>query len=133
MSSSSSGYGHNSCVEDQSGGRSTRRCRCRLRKLIAERFGLNLTVVNRAVDPTFRFMTVDWDGQIRMDLFSPYAMQRLIRFAYNSYASPNFTRIHFSSTLNLYKRTPNTSSTATIPRHSPITIAETMIAKRSPV
>jgi phosphoglucomutase len=45
---------------------------------IAERFGLNLTVVNRAVDPTFRFMTVDWDGQIRMDLSSPYAMQRLI-------------------------------------------------------
>ena len=45
---------------------------------IAERFGLNLTVVNRAVDPTFRFMTVDWDGQIRMDPSSPYAMQRLI-------------------------------------------------------
>jgi phosphoglucomutase len=34
---------------------------------IAERYGLNLTVVNEAVDPTFRFMTVDWDGQIRMD------------------------------------------------------------------
>jgi phosphoglucomutase len=45
---------------------------------IAERYGLNLTVVNRAVDPTFRFMTVDWDGQIRMDPSSPYAMQRLI-------------------------------------------------------
>jgi phosphoglucomutase len=39
---------------------------------------LNLTVVNEAVDPTFRFMTVDWDGQIRMDPSSPYAMQRLI-------------------------------------------------------
>jgi phosphoglucomutase len=45
---------------------------------IAERYGLNLTVVNQEVDPTFRFMTVDWDGQIRMDPSSPYAMQRLI-------------------------------------------------------
>ena len=45
---------------------------------IAERYGLNLKVVNDSVDPTFRFMTVDWDGQIRMDPSSPYAMQRLI-------------------------------------------------------
>ena len=45
---------------------------------IAERYGLNLTVVNKAVDPTFRFMTVDWDGQIRMDPSSPSAMQGLI-------------------------------------------------------
>ncbi|MGA2517969.1 MAG: phosphoglucomutase (alpha-D-glucose-1,6-bisphosphate-dependent) [Thermodesulfobacteriota bacterium] len=45
---------------------------------IAERYGLNLTIVNDAVDPTFRFMTVDWDGRIRMDPSSPYAMQRLI-------------------------------------------------------
>jgi phosphoglucomutase len=45
---------------------------------IAERYGLNLTVVNQTVDPTFRFMTVDWDGQIRMDPSSPYAMQSLI-------------------------------------------------------
>ena len=45
---------------------------------IAERYSLNLTVVNQAVDPTFRFMTVDWDGQIRMDPSSSYAMQRLI-------------------------------------------------------
>jgi len=45
---------------------------------IAERFGLDLTVVNKEVDPTFRFMTVDWDGQIRMDPSSVYAMQRLI-------------------------------------------------------
>jgi phosphoglucomutase len=45
---------------------------------IAEGYGLNLTVVNRAVDPTFRFMTLDWDGQIRMDPSSPYAMERLI-------------------------------------------------------
>jgi phosphoglucomutase len=45
---------------------------------IAEHYGFNLTVVNEAVDPTFRFMTVDWDGQIRMDPSSPYAMQRLI-------------------------------------------------------
>jgi phosphoglucomutase len=39
---------------------------------------LNLTVVSETVDPTFRFMTVDWDGQIRMDPSSTYAMQRLI-------------------------------------------------------
>jgi phosphoglucomutase len=45
---------------------------------IAERYGLNLTVVNAAVDPTFRFMTLDWDGQIRMDPSSTYAMQSLI-------------------------------------------------------
>ena len=45
---------------------------------IAEHYGLNLTVVNEAVDPTFGFMTVDWDGQIRMDPSSPYAMERLI-------------------------------------------------------
>ena len=45
---------------------------------VADRYGLNLTVVNQVVDPTFRFMTVDWDGQIRMDPSSPYAMQRLI-------------------------------------------------------
>ncbi|MCW3097209.1 MAG: alpha-D-glucose phosphate-specific phosphoglucomutase [Chthonomonadaceae bacterium] len=45
---------------------------------IAERYGLNLTVVNANVDPTFRFMTVDWDGKIRMDPSSSYAMQSLI-------------------------------------------------------
>jgi phosphoglucomutase len=45
---------------------------------IAERYGLNLSVVNSEVDPTFRFMTLDWDGQIRMDPSSPYAMQTLI-------------------------------------------------------
>jgi phosphoglucomutase len=45
---------------------------------IAERYRLNLKVVNEVVDPTFRFMTVDWDGQIRMDPSSPYAMQKLI-------------------------------------------------------
>jgi phosphoglucomutase len=45
---------------------------------IAERYGLNLTVVNKYVDPTFRFMTLDWDGQIRMDPSSSYAMQSLI-------------------------------------------------------
>jgi phosphoglucomutase len=45
---------------------------------IAERYGLNLTVVSEEVDPTFRFMTVDWDGRIRMDPSSPYAMQSLI-------------------------------------------------------
>ena len=45
---------------------------------IGERYGLNLEVVNHTVDPTFRFMTVDWDGQIRMDPSSTYAMARMI-------------------------------------------------------
>ena len=45
---------------------------------IADRYGLNLTVVNSVVDPTFRFMCVDWDGQIRMDPSSVYAMQKLL-------------------------------------------------------
>jgi phosphoglucomutase len=45
---------------------------------IADRYGLDLTVLNTEVDPTFRFMTVDWDGKIRMDPSSPHAMQRLI-------------------------------------------------------
>ncbi len=45
---------------------------------IAERYNLKLTVVNQEVDPTFRFMTVDWDGKIRMDCSSPYAMASLI-------------------------------------------------------
>jgi phosphoglucomutase len=45
---------------------------------IAERYGLDLTVVNEAVDPTFRFMTVDWDGRIRMDPSSSYAVRNLV-------------------------------------------------------
>jgi phosphoglucomutase len=45
---------------------------------IAERHRVPLTVVSTEVDPTFRFMTLDWDGKIRMDCSSPYAMQRLI-------------------------------------------------------
>jgi phosphoglucomutase len=45
---------------------------------IIERYGLAATVVSDVVDPTFRFMTVDWDGKIRMDCSSPYAMARLI-------------------------------------------------------
>jgi phosphoglucomutase len=45
---------------------------------IADRFGLDLTVVNPEVDPTFRFMTLDWDGRIRMDCSSRYAMTSLI-------------------------------------------------------
>ncbi|MGC9947104.1 MAG: phosphoglucomutase (alpha-D-glucose-1,6-bisphosphate-dependent) [Bryobacteraceae bacterium] len=45
---------------------------------IAERYGVPLTVLNDAVDPTFRFMSVDWDGKIRMDCSSPYAMAGLI-------------------------------------------------------
>jgi phosphoglucomutase len=46
---------------------------------IGERYGLDLTVVNPEVDPTFRFMTLDWDGKIRMDCSSPFAMAGLIR------------------------------------------------------
>jgi phosphoglucomutase len=45
---------------------------------VADSYGLNLTVVNQTVDPTFRFMTLDWDGRIRMDPSSPYAMRSLI-------------------------------------------------------
>jgi phosphoglucomutase len=45
---------------------------------IGERYKLKLEVVNHAVDPTFRFMTVDWDGQIRMDPSSVYAMARMV-------------------------------------------------------
>ena len=45
---------------------------------IGNRYGLNLEVVNHAVDPTFRFMTVDWDGQIRMDPSSVHAMARMV-------------------------------------------------------
>jgi phosphoglucomutase len=45
---------------------------------IGDRYGLDLEVVNTTVDPTFRFMSVDWDGQIRMDPSSPYAMARMI-------------------------------------------------------
>ncbi|MBU6313113.1 MAG: phosphoglucomutase (alpha-D-glucose-1,6-bisphosphate-dependent) [Actinomycetales bacterium] len=52
---------------------------------IAERFGLDLTVVNPRIDPTWRFMTLDWDGNIRMDCSSPHAMASLIeqRAAYD--------------------------------------------------
>ena len=46
--------------------------------LIADQYKLDLTITNDAVDPTFRFMTLDWDGKIRMDPSSPNAMQRLI-------------------------------------------------------
>ena len=45
---------------------------------IADRFGLDLTVVNPDVDKTFGFMTLDWDGKIRMDCSSPYAMASLL-------------------------------------------------------
>ena len=50
---------------------------------IAERYGISLTVVNRVVDPTFSFMTVDRDGKIRMDCSSPYVMEGLIRLKDN--------------------------------------------------
>jgi len=45
---------------------------------IAERFGIDVTIVNDVVDSTFRFMPLDWDGQIRMDCSSPYAMAKLV-------------------------------------------------------
>jgi len=45
---------------------------------IAERYGLSMTIAHDQVDPTFRFMSVDWDGKIRMDCSSPYAMAGLI-------------------------------------------------------
>jgi phosphoglucomutase len=45
---------------------------------INERYGLDVTVISDVVDPTFRFMTLDWDGKIRMDCSSPYAMASLI-------------------------------------------------------
>jgi phosphoglucomutase len=45
---------------------------------IIKRYGIAATVVNQTVDPTFRFMTADWDGQIRMDCSSPYSMTRLV-------------------------------------------------------
>ncbi len=45
---------------------------------IAERYGLKLTIQHADADPTFRFMSVDWDGKIRMDCSSPYAMAGLI-------------------------------------------------------
>ncbi|HEX3928670.1 MAG TPA: phosphoglucomutase (alpha-D-glucose-1,6-bisphosphate-dependent) [Gemmatimonadales bacterium] len=48
---------------------------------IADRYKLDITVVSETVDPTFRFMTVDWDGQIRMDPSSPWAMGRLVSLA----------------------------------------------------
>jgi len=49
--------------------------------VIRERYGLNLEIVNQSVDPTFRFMTLDWDGKIRMDCSSPHAMAGLIALA----------------------------------------------------
>ena len=71
-------HGRHSRREDQHGSRSARRRRGPLlgadcRALRVEPHGRE-----QAVDPTFRFMTVDWDGQIRMDPSSPYAMQRLM-------------------------------------------------------
>jgi phosphoglucomutase len=59
---------------------------------IADHFGLDLTVVNQQVDPTFAFMTLDWDGKIRMDCSSPYAMASLVsRAAEFSVATGNDT------------------------------------------
>ena len=46
---------------------------------IIDKYGINATIVSKEVDPTFRFMTADWDGKIRMDCSSPYAMARLVK------------------------------------------------------
>ena len=59
---------------------------------IAERHGLDLTVVNPLVDPTWRFMTLDWDGKIRMDCSSPYAMASLIAARTTTTSPPATTR-----------------------------------------
>ena len=63
---------------------------------IGEQYGLNLEVVNTSVDPTFRFMCMDWDGRIRMDPSSSYAMQGLIglkdRFDVASACDPDHDR-----------------------------------------
>jgi phosphoglucomutase len=45
---------------------------------IAERYGMNIEIVNKRIDPTFAFMPLDWDGKIRMDCSSPYAMATLV-------------------------------------------------------
>ena len=58
---------------------------------IADRHRLDLTVVNPLVDPTWRFMTLDWDGKIRMDCSSPYAMASLIGQQATSTTSPPAT------------------------------------------
>jgi len=52
---------------------------------IAERYGLDITVVNKTVDPTFSFMRVDHDGKIRMDCSSPYAMRGLVDMLCDTY------------------------------------------------
>jgi phosphoglucomutase len=63
---------------------------------IAERYGIDLEVVDDTVDATFGFMTADWDGQIRMDPSSPYAMQRLLglkdRFEVAFACDPDYDR-----------------------------------------
>ncbi len=58
---------------------------------IIDRYGLKATVVNEAIDPTFRFMTVDWDGKIRMDCSSPYAMAEPDRKCATALTSPSPT------------------------------------------
>ena len=59
--------------------------------VIGDRYGLDLTVVNPEVDPTWRFMTLDWDGKIRMDCSSPYAMASLIKARTSSRSRPATT------------------------------------------
>ena len=77
---------------------------------IAERYGLDIEVVQSAVDPTFAFMTLDWDGEVRMDCSSPYAMAGLIalrdRFDVAVGNDPDFDR-HGIVTRNAGLMNPN--------------------------
>ena len=66
------------CRGDDRGRSARRRVAARTGRPIVERYGLDITIVNSAIDPTFGFMTLDHDGQIRMDCSSPYAMAGLV-------------------------------------------------------
>src|SRR5258708_19599603 len=72
---------------------------------LIERYRIDATVVNDAVDPTFRFMTADWDGKIRMDCSSPYAMARLI-------AMPEHFTLPFPTATHPARHAPVTPPTA---------------------
>ena len=71
-------YGGDPLVRGEDRDRSAGRRGVHYWQPIIERYGIAATIVSDAVDPTFRFMTADWDGKIRMDCSSPYAMARLI-------------------------------------------------------
>lgn len=102
---------------------------------IADRYQLNLTIVRTTVDPTFRFMDVDWDGQIRMDPSSPYAMHQLIglkdRFRIAFACDTDHDR-HGIVTKSVGLMPPNHYLTAAIWylfQHRPAWTAQTAVAK----